>query len=240
MKQAIPIFKREFLGYFRSPIAYVFLAVFALMATVLALFAVDLLESNSASLERFFGILPWMFMVFAPATAMRLWAEERRAGTIELLFTLPVATTEAVLGKFFAAWAFMALGVALTFPLVLTVAWLGDPDWGVLAASCFGSLLMAAGYLSISSFMSALTRNQVVAFVVALFACLMLTLAGWSLFSDILEAFLPVWMADGLANFSFITHFDSMTRGLVALRGVVFFAALTTVMLALNVVVLER
>ena len=240
MKQVLPIFKREFLGYFRSPIAYVFLAVFTLLAAALTVFLGGLFKGNAATLEGFFNLVPWMFIILGPASAMRLWAEERRSGTIELIFTLPVTTTEAVLGKFLAAWAFMSLGVLLTFPLVITVAYLGDPDWGVIVTGYVGSILMAAGYLGISSLTSALTRNQVVAFVIGFFICLMLTLVGWSVFSGIMEAYLPIWLADSLANFSFITHFDSMTRGLIALRGVVFFISLTFFTLLLNVIVLER
>ncbi len=206
MTQVVPVFKREFQGYFRSPVAYVVLAAFVLIATVLWLFASRFFDSNSASLDSLFGWMPWVFCVLIPATAMRLWAEEKRAGTIELLLTLPITTTEAVVGKFLAAWAFISLAVLLTFPAVITVAYLGDPDWGVIATSYLGSILMAAAYLGVCSLTSAFTRNQVIAFLTGLIVCLILNFLGWNLFSNILGSVAPVWLVDALANFSFATH----------------------------------
>jgi gliding motility-associated transport system permease protein len=240
MTQVIPVFKREFNGYFRSPVAYVLLAAFVVLAAILWIFAGHFFDNRTASLGSFFTWMPWIFCVFIPAVAMRLWAEEKRSGTIELLMTLPVTTTEAVVGKFLAAWAFVGLGVVLTFPCVLTVAYLGDPDWGVIFTSYFGSLLMAGSFLGLCSLMSALTRNQVISFILSLIACLVLTFLGFNLFSDFLGSFAPVWLVDTVANFSFTTHFQAMTLGLIDLSSVVFFLSLGLVALIANVIVLER
>lgn len=240
MTQAIPVFKREFLGYFRSPVAYVVLAGFHLLAAALTFFVYGFFDTNEASLITFFSALPWIFVFFVPATAMRLWSEEKRAGTVELLFTLPLTTAEAVIGKFLAAWAFIAIAVLLTFPFALTVAYLGDPDWGVMFTGYLGGILMAASYLGICSLTSACTRNQVIAFILGLIACLVLTLLGWSFFSEILNFIFPVWFVDVLSNFSFATHFDSMMRGLIELKAVVFFLSLTAFALLSNIVVLEH
>jgi ABC-2 type transport system permease protein len=240
MTQVIPVFKREFFGYFRSPVAYVVLAGFHLLAAAMTFFVFRFFETNEASLITFFNALPWIFLFFAPATAMRLWAEEKRAGTVELLFTLPLTTAEAVVGKFLAAWAFLAIGILLTLPFALTVAYLGDPDWGAIFTGYLGGILMAASYLGICSLASALTRNQVIAFIIGLLTCLVLTLLGWSFFSEILNFVFPVWFVDVLSNFSFATHFDSMMRGLIELKAVVFFLSVAAFSLLANVVVLER
>jgi len=236
-----PLFKREFLGYFRSPVAYVFLVAFLVISVSLALSRFGgFFEANSASLERYFIFYPWLFLFLVPAVGMRLWSEERRSGTIELLFTLPVTTLEAVVAKFLAAWAFVVLAIALSFPLVITVAYLGSPDWGVMASSYLGAVLMAGAYLGVCSLTSSLTKNQVISFVVSVLVCVVLVFLGWSVFSPILEAVLPVRAVDLLANFSFITHFEGFLRGIVDLKDVVFYLSLTGFSLFLNVVVLER
>jgi ABC-2 type transport system permease protein len=171
---------------------------------------------------------------------MRLWSEEKRSGTVELLFTLPVTTLEAVVGKFLAGWAFLALAIALSFPMALTVAYLGSPDWGVMGATYLGAFLMAGGYLGVCALASALTRNQVVAFVVGLAACAVLLFLGLSSFTDFLEGFLPVRAADLISNFSFITHFDAFRKGIIDPKDVVFFLSLMGFTLFLNAVALER
>ena len=175
-----------------------------------------------------------------PAAGMRLWAEEKRTGTVELLFTLPITTLEAVLGKFFAAWAFLALAVLLSFPMAITVGYLGHPDWGVIASSYLGSILMAGSYLGVCSLTSALTKNQVISFVLSVLACLVLVFLGWSVFNGVLGAVLPAWAVDLLANFSFTTHFDAFTKGIIDPKDVLFFLSLTGFTLFLNVVALER
>ena len=240
MQQVLPVFKREFLGYFRSPVPYVFLIVFLMAAVGLAFFLGQIFEAGDASLERFFMFHPWLFLFLIPAVGMRLWSEEKRTGTVELLFTLPITTLEAVLGKYLAAWAFLCAAIALTFPMALTVAYLGDPDWGVMLVSYLGSMLMAGAYLGVCSLTSALTKNQVISFVISVVACLVLVFLGWSIFSEMLESFLPLSVADALANFSFITHFDPFTKGIVDPSDIVFFLSLTGFSLFLNVVALER
>jgi ABC-2 type transport system permease protein len=240
MSQISPIFKREFLGYFRAPVAYVFLIGYLVLAVLLAFFLGGFFKAGNASLESYFNLLPWIFVVLVPAVGMRLWAEEKRTGTIELIFTLPVTTLEAVIGKFLAAWAFLAVAVLLAFPLALTVGYLGDPDWGVMLVSALGAILMAASYLGICSLTSAFTKNQVISFVISFIICLLVVLLGWSVFSGIMERALPVWAVDLLSNFSFITHFDAFTKGIVDPKDVVFFLSLTGFTLFLNVVALER
>lgn len=240
MKQVVPLFKREFVGYFRSPVAYVFLAAFVLISVGLSFFLGGFFEAGSASLENYFLFLPWVFVVLVPAVGMRLWAEEKRTGTIELIFTLPITTLEAVLGKFFAAWAFLGVALLLSCPMAITIAYLGSPDWGVVLVGYLGAFLMAAGYLGICSLTSAFTKNQVISFVISFIICLVLVLLGWSVFGSVLEHNLPLWAADVVSNFSFATHFDAFTKGIVDPKDIVFFLSLAGFTLFLNVVVLER
>ncbi len=241
MNACLPVFKREFLGYFRTPIAYVFLAVFSVASVSLTWFVGGFFESNQAGLERFFVFVPWIFLFLVPAVGMRLWSEEKRSGTWELLLTHPVSVAQAVLAKFMAGWAFIAIGVACTLTLPATVAYLGDPDWGPIGSGYFGTLLMGGAYLSICSLASSLTKNQVIAFVLGLIACLVLVFLGWSVFNGLLlQLGLPVWLVDGLSNFSFVTHFEGFTRGLVTLRDSVFFVTVMAASLWLNIIALER
>lgn len=240
MTQICPVFKREFLGYFRSPVAYVFLIVFSVASIGLAFFIGGFFKAGQASMESYFTFYPWLFLFLIPAAGMRLWSEEKRTGTVELLFTLPLTTLEAVLGKFLAAWAFITIAILLSLPLAATVGYLGDPDWGVLAATYFGSALMAGAYLGVCSVTSALTKNQVISFVLSVVACLILLFLGWSVFSGVLGSVFPVWLVDLLSNFSFITHFDAFTKGIVDPKDVVFFLSLIGFTLFLNVVALER
>jgi ABC-2 type transport system permease protein len=241
MSQIRPLFKREFLGYFRSPVAYVFLIAFLLISVSLAFSRYgNFFKAGTASLETYFLFFPWLFMFIVPAVGMRLWSEEKRSGTVELLLTLPVTTLEAVLGKFLAGWAFLTLAVLLSFPMALTVAFLGDPDWGIIASTYLGAILMAGAYLGICALTSALTKNQVISFVLSLAACAMLVFLGLSSFTTTLESFLPVGIADVVSNFSFVTHFDAFTKGIVDPKDVAFFLSLIGFTLFLNVVALER
>jgi ABC-2 type transport system permease protein len=242
MKSQIgPICKREFLGYFRSPVAYVFLVAFLVISVSLSFSRYGaFFEANNASLDRYFFFYPWLFLFLVPAVGMRLWSEEKRSGTSELLFTLPVTTLDAVLGKFLAGWAFLTLAIALGFPMILTVAYLGSPDWGVMASSYLGAVLMAGAYLGVCSLTSALTKNQVISFVLSLMACAALLFLGLSSFTSFLEGFLPVWVANAVSNFSFVTHFDAFQKGIVDPKDIVFFLSLTGCALFLNVVALER
>lgn len=240
MSQVTPIFKREFVGYFRSPVAYVFLVVFLMASVGLAFFVGQFFKANLASLERYFMFYPWLFLFLIPAAGMRLWSEEKRSGTVELLFTLPVTTSEAVIGKFLAAWAFLTLAICLSFPMIITIGYLGRPDWGVVATSYAGAILMAGAYLGICCLTSALTKNQVISFVISVLACVVLLFLGWNVFSGLLSSVFPASVVDVLANFSFITHFEAFTKGIVDPKDVMFFASLIGFTLFLNVVALER
>jgi ABC-2 type transport system permease protein len=233
------IFHREFLGYFRSAIAYVFLIVFVLLAVGLPWFLDNFLDSDEASLQLFFRYLPWINVLFVPAVGMRLWAEEKNTSTWELLLTLPFSTAQAVFGKFLAGWFFVGVGLLLTFPFPLTVAYLGRPDWGPIIGGYAVGFLMAGAVLGICSLMSSLTQNQVIAFILGVLGCLVLNLTGWSVFSSLLHG-LPVGLADAINNFSFTTHYETARQGLVRLTDVVFFLSVILGSLLANVVVLER
>jgi ABC-2 type transport system permease protein len=239
--QVTPLFKREFAGYFRSPVAYVFLVAFLVISTALAFSRYGgFFQAGVAGLDSYFVFYPWLFLFLVPAVGMRLWSEERRSGTVELLFTLPITTLDAVLGKFLAGWAFLTLAILLSFPMALTVAYLGSPDWGVLAVTYLGAILMAGAYLGVCSLTSALTKNQVISFVVSLAACAALLFLGLSSFTDFLDGFLPVRVADAISNFSFMTHFDAFKRGIIDPKDVMFFLSLMGFTLFLNVVALEN
>lgn len=241
MLQISPIFKREFFGYFRSPVAYVFLIAFLVISVSLAFSRYGgFFRGGAAEMNSYFAFFPWLLMFIVPAVGMRLWSEEKRSGTVELLFTLPVTTLEAVIGKFLAAWVFLAIAILLSFPMALTIAYLGDPDWGVVVTAYFGAILMAGAYLGVCILTSALTKNQVVSFVLSLGACAVLVFLGYSSFSETLEAIFPIAVADALSNFSFITHFDAFTKGIIDPKNVVFFLSLIGISLFLNVVALER
>jgi ABC-2 type transport system permease protein len=239
MRGVYTVFHREFFGYFRSPIAYVFLVVFVLLGIGLPWFLDSFLESDEAGLQLFFRYLPWINVLFVPAVGMRLWSEEKNSSTWELLLTLPFSTTQAVVGKFLAGWCFVGVGLLLTFPFPLTVAFLGQPDWGPIIGGYAMGFLMAGAVLAICSLMSSLTQNQVIAFILGVLACVVLSLTGWSVFNSALHA-LPVAVADAINNFSFTTHFDTARQGLVRLGDVAFFVVVATGALLANVVVLER
>ena len=239
MKGLYPIFKREVLAYFRSPVAYVFIIIFLISNAGCTFLLGNFYDSNQASLEIFFLFHPWLYLFLIPAVGMRLWAEERRSGTGELLLTLPVRTTVTVLAKFLAGWAFVAVALGLTFPMVFTVHYLGQPDNGPIITGYLGSILMAGAYLAISSFTSATTKNQVISFILSVSICLILVLSGWGVMSGILNSVFPVWVTDLISQFSFTTHFDAMRRGVVDLRDLVFFISIIIFMLMTNVLVLE-
>ena len=239
MANVLTLFKRELSGYFGTPIAYVFLAIFVFLSGIFAFYIGNFFERGQADLQSFFQFHPWLYLFLIPALAMRLWAEERRAGTIELLFTLPVTMGEAVLGKFLAAWAFTAIALALTFPLWITVNFLGDPDNGVVLASYLGSLLMAGAFLAIGSCVSALTRNQVIAFVVSGVVCLGFVLSGFPLVLDFVGAFAPEIVVEAVRSFSFLTHFQAISKGVLQAGDIVYFVSLIVFWLFVNAVVIE-
>ena len=233
------IYKRELSAYFGTPIAYVFLAIFVFLSGIFAFYIGNFFERGQADLQAFFQFHPWLYLFLIPALSMRLWAEERRAGTIELLFTLPVTMTEVVLGKFLAAWKFTAIALSLTFPLWITVNYLGDPDNGVILAGYLGSLLMAGAFLAIGSCISALTRNQVIAFVVSGVVCLGFVLSGFPLVLDFVGAIAPAIVVDAVRSFSFLTHFQAIGKGVLDAGDVIYFASLIVFWLFLNAVVIE-
>ena len=235
------IFKREFKGYFASPLGYIFIVIFLVASGWLTL-SRDFgrfLELRQASLDSFFTYIPWIFVVLVPAVAMRLWAEERKTGTVELLMTLPVTMWQAVAAKFLAAWAFVGIALCLTFPMWLTVNYLGEPDNGVILASYFGSFLMAGAYLAIGACISATTKNQVIAFVISVVACFLFILAGFPVVTNFFGAFTPDVVVETIAGFSFLTHFDAITKGVIDLRDIVFFASLIGCFLFANAVIVE-
>ncbi|MEO5595945.1 MAG: ABC transporter permease subunit, partial [Lysobacteraceae bacterium] len=217
------IFRRELRSYLATPVAYVFTVIFLMLAAALTFYMGSYYERGQADLQPFFAFHPWLYLFLVPAIAMRLWAEERRSGSIELLLTLPIPPWQAVLGKFLAAWAFIVLALALTFPMWITVNYLGDPDNGVIFASYLGSALMAGGFLAIGTCLSAATRNQVVAFILTATVGFLFLLAGFPLVQDSLRALTPAVFANAVAQLSFLTHFDAINKGVLDVRDVLYF-----------------
>jgi ABC-2 type transport system permease protein len=233
------IFKREFAAYFATPLAYVFIVIFLFTMGAFTFYIGRFYESNIASLDIFFAYQPWLYLFFLPAIAMRLWAEERRTGTMELLLTLPVPLWATVVGKFLAAWAFTGVALALTFPIWITVNYLGHPDNGVILASYIGSFLMAGAYLSIGACISATTKNQVIAFVVSVVVCFLFTISGAPLVLDFFRGWAPFVLVNAVASFSFLTHFIAISQGVIDLRDLIFFFSLIALFLAANIVVVD-
>jgi ABC-2 type transport system permease protein len=239
MKATSNVMRRELSGYFSTPVAWVFIVIFLVMAGVFTFYIGNFYERGSSDLDPFFQFHPWLYLFLVPAIAMRLWAEERRSGTIELLLTLPLTTWQAVLGKFLAAWLFIGLALALTFPVWITVNYLGNPDNGVIAAGYIGSWLMAGGFLAIGSCMSALTRNQVVAFILSVVVCFAFLLSGLPMITDLFSGWAPQSLIDTIADFSFLAHFSTISRGVIDLRDLVYFTLVIGFWLLANVIVLE-
>jgi ABC-2 type transport system permease protein len=233
------VMRRELAGYFATPVAWVFIVIFLVMAGAFTFYIGAFYDRGIADLDPFFTFHPWLYLFLVPAIAMRLWAEERRSGTIELLLTLPLTPWQAVLGKFLAAWLFVGLALSLTFPVWLTVNYLGNPDNGVIAAGYIGSWLMAGGFLAIGSCMSALTRNQVVAFILAVVVCFGFLVSGLPMVMDLFSSWAPQSLLDAIANFSFLAHFATISRGVIDLRDLVYFALVIVLWLAANTTVLE-
>ena len=240
LRNITAIVKRELSGYFGSPVAYVFIIIFLLLCGFFTFFVSHFYETGQADLRAFFQWHPWIFLFLIPAVAMRLWAEERRTGTIELILTLPVTMTELVVGKFLAAWIFITLGLCLTFPLVLTVIYLGNPDAGAIFTAYVGSFLLAGAYLSVGSMTSAMTRNQVISFIISVVICFFLVMVGWPPVTQILSGWAPFWLVNGIASFSFMTHFGSLQRGVLDLRDVLYFGSVIIFMLIATGVTLQN
>jgi ABC-2 type transport system permease protein len=238
LKNVMAVIKRELAGYFGSPVAYVFIVIFLLLCGFFTFSVSHFYELGQADLRAFFEWHPWIFLFLIPAVTMRLWADEWRTGTIELMLTLPITLKEVILGKFLAAWLFIAIGLFLTFPLVLTVLYLGDPDLGAILCAYLGSFLMAGAYLSVGSMTSSFTRNQVISFILSLVICLFLVLAGWSPVTDVLSGWAPAWIVDVVSGFSFMPHFASIQRGVLDLRDLAYYLSVIFFMLFVNGVIL--
>jgi ABC-2 type transport system permease protein len=226
MARMLAVFKQSLAGYFATPVAYVFIVIFLLVTGVFTFQLGNFYENGQADLRAFFTFHPWLYLFLIPAISMRLWAEERKQGTIELLLTLPIPLGAAVVGKFLAAWAFAGIALLLTFPMWITVLYLGRPDNGVIAAAYLGSFLMAGGFLAIGSMVSALTKNQVIAFVITVVLCFGFLISGFPPVMSAFTGWAPQAVLDAVASFSFLTHFDAISKGVVDLRDLVFFGTL--------------
>ena len=239
MSQVLVIMRRELAGYFTTPIAYVFLAIFVFLSGIFTFYLGNFFQRGYADLQAFFLFHPWLYLFLIPALSMRLWAEERRGGTIELLFTLPVTMTQAVLGKFLAAWLFSGIALILTGPIWITVNYLGQPDNGIIAAGYVGSFLMAGAFLAIGSCMSALTKNQVIAFVLSAVVCLLFVLSGYPLVLEVFSAWAPQVVVETISSFSFLTHFNAISKGVIEFQDVLFYVSLILFWLFANAVIIE-
>jgi len=233
------ILRRELSSYFATPLAYVFILIFLVLASAFTFYLGGFYERGQADLDPFFNFHPWLYLFLVPAVSMRLWAEERKSGSIELLMTQPIELWQAVVGKFLAAWAFTGLALGLTFPIWLTVNYLGKPDNGAILAAYVGSLLMAGGFLAIGSCMSALTRNQVIAFIVTAVVCFLFLLAGFPLVLDVFRNWTPQGVVNAVAQLSFLTHFESISKGVIDLRDLLYFGMLIALFLAATAITLE-
>ncbi len=232
--------KRELFGYFSSPVAYVFIVIFLLLCGFFTFSIGRFFEAGQADLRAFFEWHPWLFLFLVPAVGMRLWADERRDGTMELILTLPVTMTELVMGKFLAAWLFIGTALFLTFPIVITVAYLGDPDAGPIITGYIGSFLLAGSYLSVGCMTSSITRSQVISFILTVVICLFLLLAGWPPVTEFLSGWAPRWLITVVEGFSFMHHFADMERGVLDLRDVVYYLSVMAFMLLANGVILKN
>lgn len=239
LKKVGVIFKRELQSYFATPVAYVFIVIFLVLSGAMTFNMGGFYERGQADLAPFFNFHPWLYLFLVPAISMRLWAEERKSGSIELLLTLPITMLEAVIGKFLAAWLFTASALALTFPLWITVNYLGEPDNGVILAAYIGSLLMAGGFLAIGACVSATTKNQVIAFIISVVICFAFLLSGFPIVLDFFRAWAPQLVVDAIASLSFLTHYASISKGVIDLRDIIYFATLIAAWLYANAVIIE-
>lgn len=239
MKATSIIFKRELGSYFATPLAYVFIVIFLMLSGVFTFYLGRFYELRQADLSAFFTFHPWLYLFLIPAISMRLWAEERKSGTLELLLTLPISLKEAVLGKFLAGWVFSGIALLLTFPIWLTINYLGSPDNGVILAGYIGSWLMAGGFLAIGSCMSAMTQNQVIAFIMTVVVCFLFVVAGFPMVLDAFRAWLPQWILDGIASLSFMTHFDAISKGVLDIRDVLYFVIMISAWLLATAITID-
>ncbi len=239
MRNVLTIFRREFVSYFTTPLAYVFIVIFLVLAGMLTFFIGNFFDRGQADLQPFFAFHPWLYLVLIPALSMRLWAEERKSGTIELFLTLPIRMTEAVVGKFLAAWCFAGIVLALTFPFWITVNLLGRPDNGVIVASYIGSWLMAGALLAIGACVSAATKNQVIAFVVTAAIAFIFTVAGSPVVLGLLQGWAPEWLIGAVTQISFLDHFSAITRGVLDIRDLAYFVLIIIAFLFANAILVD-
>ena len=240
MRNILIIARRELGAYFGTPLAYIFAVIFVALTGAFAFYIGNFFERGQADLQSFFAYHTWLFLLLVPAIAMRLWAEERKTGTIELLMTLPITTWEAIAGKFLAAWAFIGAALLLTIPMWITVSYLGRPDHGVIVTSYIGSFLMAGAFLAIGSCISALTKNQVIAFIVAATLCFLLVMSGAELVLNFFRAWAPNFLTQAIASLSFLNHFDQISKGVIGLPSLVFYLSLIGFFLFANVIIVEQ
>jgi len=233
------LFRRELQSYFATPVAYVFIVIFLVLMGTFTFYLGNFYERGQADLGPFFIFHPWLYLLLVPAIAMRLWAEERKTGSIELLMTLPITPWQAVLGKYLAAWAFTGVALLLTFPIWITVNYLGDPDNGAIVAAYIGSFLMAGGFLAIGACLSATTPNQVIAFVITVVVCFVFLVSGFPMVLDFFTSWAPQILVDGIASLSFLTHFESISKGVIDLRDLIYFSFLILAFLYANTIVLR-
>ena len=234
------LFKREFSSFFATPVAYVFIGIFLILSAVFTFFVGGLYERGQADLLPFFNFHPWLYLFLVPAIAMRSWSEERKTGTIELLMTLPISTWQAMLAKYLAAWVVLGLSLLLTFPLWLTVNYLGNPDNGIILAAYIGSWFMAGAFLSIGLCMSALTKNQVIAFILAVVVCFLFVVSGSNIVLDAFKSWAPSMLIDVVASFSFLTHFEAMAKGVISLGDMMYFMLVTVCWLFAGLLLIEQ
>jgi ABC-2 type transport system permease protein len=239
MRNIAIIAKREIKGYFTTPLAYIFIVIFLAMSGAFAFYIGGFFNREQANLATFFLYHPWLYLMLVPAIAMRLWAEERKTGTIEILMTLPISTSEAVLGKYLAAWGFTGIALTLTFPMWITVNVLGEPDNGVILAGYLGSFFMAGAFLAIGSCISALTKNQVIAFIVAATVCFLFTMSGLELVLSFFRGWAPEILVRTIASMSFLTHFGAILKGVIDIRDLIFFGTLIAFWLFANVIIID-
>jgi ABC-2 type transport system permease protein len=233
------LFRRELQSYFATPVAYVFIVIYLVLMGTFTFYLGQFYERGQADLSSFFNFHPWLYLFLVPAISMRLWAEERKTGSIELLMTMPITAWQAVLGKFLAAWAFTGIALALTFPMWITVNYLGNPDNGAILAGYVGSMLMAGGFLAIGACLSATTRNQVIAFVITIVVCFGFLLSGFPMVLDLFSGWAPQALVDGIASLSFLTHFANISKGVIDFRDLVYFGLLIGSFLYANTIVLQ-
>jgi gliding motility-associated transport system permease protein len=240
MRNVWIIMKRELGAYFGTTLAYVFVVIFVAMSSAFAFYVGNFFGRAQADLVPFFQYHTWLYLILVPAVAMRLWAEERKSGTIELLMTLPVTTWQTIVGKFLAAWLFVGVALALTFPMWITVNYLGDPDNGVILASYIGSFLMAGAFLAIGSFVSALTKNQVIAFIIAAAICFLFVMSGYSLVLGFFRLWAPGFVVSGIEAMSFLSHFQEITKGVISLPALIFYLTIIVFFLFANTLAVEQ